>query len=279
MMIKMLNGILNNTPGDGQLMVWWLGQEGYIFKSKNITVCVDPYLSTYVEHITKGQLDESVRMTKAPVSADALDFLDLIVCTHDHIDHIDPVSIPVIAKASANAKFVVPKAAERKMLELGVGRERIYTLRGDDSIDIDNIKINAIPAKHEEFDFTEEYGYPYLSYIMNIDGFSILHAGDTIPYPGQRDKLGNFDIDMAFLPINGRCERRRQLGMQGNFTYNEAVELASILKPRITVPMHYDMFSVNTADIEDFKICADVAGIDYKILQCGSLYINRRVQK
>ena len=44
----------------GSLKIWWIGQEGFIFKSATRIIYIDPYLSTYAERITKGKPNEHV---------------------------------------------------------------------------------------------------------------------------------------------------------------------------------------------------------------------------
>lgn len=37
-------------------------------------------------------------------------------------------------------------------------------------------------------------GFHFLSYIIQVDGLTLFHAGDTVPYEGQIDNL----MDIAF---------------------------------------------------------------------------------
>ncbi|NJL93842.1 MAG: hypothetical protein HC915_08970 [Anaerolineae bacterium] len=42
--------IAKAKPNPGQLVVWWLGQSGYIFKTASALWVVDPYLSEHLTH-------------------------------------------------------------------------------------------------------------------------------------------------------------------------------------------------------------------------------------
>jgi L-ascorbate 6-phosphate lactonase len=253
----------------GRIACWWLGQEGYALKTRGVTVYVDPYLSEYAERVTRGKVNEHVRMTPAPMQPSDVDHADWVLCTHDHADHIDPDGIPVIARQSPRAQFVVPEAACRTLAAMGIERDRIHWLRGDDSMSAGPMSISAIPAKHEQFDYTDVHGYPYLGYVIHLEGMTLFHAGDTIPYPGQVEKVRPANVDVAMAPINGRDDFRHRLAFEGNFTCAEAVDFALGIGARLTIPMHYNMFTLNTADVNDFCRIAGDRGLRYRVLQPG----------
>ena len=265
---------INETQVEpGRLQVWWIGQEGFVFKSLGHILYIDPYLSTYAEDLTRGKPNEHVRIKPSPMKPQDVTHADIVLCTHDHADHIDPEGIPVIAVKSPRAAFIVPECARDTMRGLGIGQERIHTLRGDDELSLEEICVYAIPAKHEQFDQHPRKGYPYLSYVINIDGITVFHAGDTIPYEGQAERVRKHKIDLAFLPINGRDQFRHRLGLEGNLTCEEAVQLALDIDAGLTVPMHYDMFTLNTADVNEFRRIADKHKLRYRVMDhAGSIH-------
>ena len=251
----------------GTFKVWWIGQEGFVFKTPNKVIYIDPYLSTHAEVLTRGQANEHVRIHPAPMQPEEIVHADLVLCTHDHIDHIDPDTIPHIATASPQAQFVAPECARDTLLGFGTAAERIHCLRGDDSLTVDGVTIHAIPGKHEEFNEDPDKGFPFLSYIFDLEGQTILHAGDTIPYPGQAEKVFAHRVDVAFLPINGRDTFRKVLNFEGNFTCEEAVGFGLAIQAGLTIPMHYDMFTLNTADVRDFQRIAEHRGLRHYTMQ------------
>jgi L-ascorbate 6-phosphate lactonase len=261
---------INETPvAPGGLRIWWIGQEGFVFKSSKWIIYIDPYLSSYAEDLTRGRPDEHVRIKPAPMKPQDVTHADLVLCTHDHADHIDPQGIPVIAAKSPRAVFIVPECARDTMRNFGIADERIHTLRGDDELSLDEIHVYAIPAKHEQFDQHPQKGYPYLSYVIDNDGITVFHAGDTIPYEGQAERIGKHKIDLAFLPINGRDESRHRLGLEGNLTCEEAVRLALDIHAGLMIPMHYDTFALNTADVNEFRRVAEKRKLRYLVMNHG----------
>ena len=233
----------------GSVAFWWLGQLGYVVKIRDTVFYFDPFLAPS-PHRTVPPLLDPTQITHA----------DWVFGTHDHGDHIDPYATPRIADASPQARFVCSQAAANHVHELGVPQERIVALDDGHSIREGDLTITAIPAAHELLDYDPELGYPYLGYIIEMDGVCVYHAGDTCRYEGQIDRLARWQLDVAFLPINGRDAERLARNCIGNMVYQEAVDLAGALEPRLTVPGHYEMFRNNS---EDPQLFADYISLKY----------------
>lgn len=226
----------------GRLAFWWTGQHSIIIKTGKMVMFVDPYLTP------------NEARTKPPLlkPEDLADF-DLILCTHDHADHIDPDAIPGIAAAARHARFVAPRAHHQRMRDLGVSDERLVVLNAGETAEIDGVKVTAIKAKHEFFHEDPALGFPFLGYVVEANGTAFYHSGDTLVYEGLLTTLMQWErLDVVFLPINGRDAERYSSGCIGNMTYQEAVDLAGELNPRLAVPTHYDMFVNNSEDPAKF---------------------------
>ena len=125
-----------------------------------------------------------------------------------------------------------------------VGKEDTATQEG--------LEISAIKAKHNHFDYTEEYGYPYVGYIIRTGGVTLYHAGDTILFDELPELLKRQGVDIGIIPVNGYDELRIKTGFQSNFMYNEAADLAKYAGVKVMIPCHYDMFTANTEQIGRF---------------------------
>lgn len=250
-----------------EVAIVWLGQNGFLIKSKSGVFFFDPYLSDFAEQWTYGWLNEHVRIHAIPIQPKEIYGVDWVLCSHDHVDHIDPFTIPIIALRNPDTKFIAPRVAKNRMTALYVEKKNLFLMLGDDTLELGPLTVHAIPAAHSKLDYDERTGYPYLSYIIQVDGVTIFHAGDTVPYEGQVEKLKSMKIDLAFLPINGRKDPI--LEMEPNFSINESIELAQALNVGTVVPMHYDMYTLNTAPIAEF-INQAKDKINYRIAQMGT---------
>lgn len=241
------------TLAPGACAFWWLGQLGYILKIKGTIFYLDPFLAPSPHRNVPPLLDPT-EITHA----------DWVLGSHDHGDHIDPYAIPRIAEASPQARFVCSRVAQRKLLQLGVPQERIVALDDGITFQEGDLTITPIPAAHEFLDRDPELGYPYLGFVIEMDGVAVYHAGDTVRYEGMAPRLKRWALDVAFLPINGRDAARLARNCIGNMVYQEAVDLAGEIEPRLTVPGHYEMFSNNS---ENPALFADYMRIKYPHLR------------
>lgn len=226
------------TAGTGAF--WWHGQHSFTLKLGSTVVYLDPYLDPNPD-----------RQTPPLVTPEQVRHADLVLCTHDHADHIDPFAIPGIAAASPQAQWVAPRPHRRRMLDLGVPADRLHLLTDGESVELCGVKITAIKSKHEFFEETPE-GFPYLGYVLEANGVNAYHSGDTLVYEGLFSTLNRWKLDVAFLPINGRDATRFRANCIGNMTYQEAVDLAGELKVGLAVPTHWDMFAMNSEDPQKF---------------------------
>src|ERR1700678_1914912 len=95
--------IATTAPVPGSLVIWWLGQSGFLIKSRTGLLAVDLYLS---EHLTKKYESTSrphIRMTRAPIRGHELQSVDLVLASHKHSDHLDPGTFPDLLAASPGA--------------------------------------------------------------------------------------------------------------------------------------------------------------------------------
>jgi len=176
---------------------------------------------------------------------------DLVLCTHDHGDHIDPHAIPGIVQASPEACFAVSRRHGQRMLDLGVPESRLALLGPDQTWQPGGFRVTALKAKHEFFE-DDERGWPYLGFVVEAPGVALYHAGDTLIYDGLEASLRKWDLAVMFLPINGRDAERYRRNTLGNMTYQEAADLAGTIGPALVAPAHYEMFAHNGEDVGRF---------------------------
>jgi L-ascorbate metabolism protein UlaG (beta-lactamase superfamily) len=260
--------IRSARPGPGALAVWWLGQSGFVVKSRLGTLAVDPYLSEHLTRKYEGTSQPHVRMTACPIRPGELAGLDLVLATHKHSDHMDPGTLPGLLDANPAAVLVVPASLEDHARSLGLPGDRLAGLEAGGAFERAGFRVRAVPSAHEGLDTDARGRHLYLGYLIEADGRRLYHTGDTVRYDGLEAWLGPDRLDATFLPINGRDPAR---GVAGNMSAGEAVDFAAGVRPRFVVPHHFDMFTFNTVPVAAFE--AEAArlpeGVEPRVLRCG----------
>jgi L-ascorbate 6-phosphate lactonase len=237
--------ITGYVPESG-VAIWWLGQSGFVIRGRSATIAIDPFLTDY------GHFG---RVYEPPCAPAELDFLDLLLGTHDHADHIDPLGFPQLMNASPAAVAIVPAPVVPRVAGLVGSAHRLLGASTGKSIERGSVTITPIPAVHA-VEPADGYGFhldaagehPFLGYLIELDGVRLCHTGDTLVYEGLAERLREADLDVLMLPINGVSWFRERRGLVGNMNAFEAAELADLSGVRMVIPMHWDLFADNTAN-------------------------------
>ncbi len=251
-----------------QLHLWWLGQSGYLIQWQGHHLLIDPYLSDSLTKKYAGTNKPHVRTTERVIAPERLDFVDVVTSSHNHTDHLDGETLIPLWKANPNLTVIVSGAnvdfaAER----LQISPQRLTPISADgDAISIDPFTFHAIPSAHEMMEQDENGDHRFIGLIIQVGKWTIYHSGDCILYGGLVERLKDWKIDLALLPINGRDSGR---GVPGNFTAQEAAHLGKQIHAGIVIPCHYEMFEFNTVSPKEFVKAANEIEQEYQLLKCG----------
>lgn len=206
------------------LKIKWIGQSGYILDDGKTEICIDPYLSDVVNRVAGRP-----RMVKAPFLPEELES-DAVICTHNHLDHVDIDAIPLMKKE--NMLFLAPVDAKNKLLECGVTNYKEFD--EGTQIKVGNFDLEAVFSDHT---------VPSIGVVVKHKGNTMYFSGDT-EYNEKLEELKEYNIDIMFICINGKL---------GNMNVSEAVKFAETVAPKTAVPNHYGMFEINTEDPGKFN--------------------------
>ena len=241
--------ILSMQTHPSQLVLYYLGQVGFLFCYRGKTILIDGYLSDYVDRHCATEAVPWSRRYPAPVSPEELDFVDYVLCTHDHEDHTDPDTIAGILSVNEHAQFIGTHAVAAKLVEIGVPEHRITTLSNDETVTPSPyLSVTNVPAAHEELHPDEDGNYREggfrIMFGFGDNAVSVYHAGDCCPYEGLEERILHTDI--LILPVNGRdYYRRYEKNIIGNFDTVEAITLAKRCHADLLIPVHIDLYEVN----------------------------------
>ncbi|WP_274362853.1 MBL fold metallo-hydrolase [Paenibacillus thermotolerans] len=231
---------------EGCVAVWFVGQESIILKGKETVIYIDPWVSDELER--KG----AKRDFEPPFRPEDIRRADVCLITHEHDDHLDEGTIRVMARSCPETRYVAPVFCRDKLLNCGATEDRLTIAATGEPLTFGEAHIVPVPAAHESLETDEHGRHRYVGYVINMNGVTVYHAGDTVVYPGLVDSLANYKIDLGLLPINGGDYFRRERGIVGNMDYREAAEVAVASGMETVIPLHYDGFGSNGEKPGDF---------------------------
>ena len=149
---------------------------------------------------------------------------DIVCVTHPHGDHYDPNSLDIIR--TENTTFIFPANMSAEVALYNA----IPVVPGD-SVMVDDVNITAFymyTFPVDEYPASHPREANWTSYIIDIDGFVLFHAGDSknlIEYYQLRGL-----IDLAFLPLGPGCQTMADY---------EVVTAITRINPTYFIPIHY----------------------------------------
>jgi L-ascorbate 6-phosphate lactonase len=247
----------------GTVALTWLGQAGFVLRVESKCVVVDPFLSPGPR-----------RATAPPVTPEALVGADLVLCTHEHADHMDLPTLSTLARVSPATRFAVPAPIVGQLAEAGIPRNRVLPAYDGEVLAGVDIRVTVLPSEHgvsmaDAYGFGRDSGVGparFVGYVIELAGVRVYHSGDTTWWDGQDDLLRSLGIHIALLPINGRDQEREERGVVGNLTPEEAALLAARSGADLLIPMHWDTITGNLGSPAAVAAAVESHGLDLAVL-------------
>ena len=248
-----------------------LGQTGLRIDIGNLTVFVVPYLSHSVQELEAPDL---VRQVPIPYQPHELTSVDWVLITHDHMDHCDPHTLPALAKASPKARFVGPPAVRRQLEQWGIAEDRILPAP-EAELDLgEKLTVQAMPAAHPKIRLDQSGQLLAVGYLLRRQDRKLYLAGDTAVCDELLAALKlAAPIDTALLPVNEDNFFRRRMGIVGNMSIREAFGLAAEVGIEQVVPVHWDMFAVNSTSPKEIEAVYESTSWPFELIDGSMIHL------
>ena len=231
-----MQSIISYPLATFRMGLWRLGQASCVLRSRRgPTVVVDPYL-------TDSAGRDAPRLSRRfppPFPPEELS-ADLVLITHNHIDHLDPGTLAP-SPALKSAVFCGSPVTCAALEKLGVASDRLVKMEPGASGELKGVKVGAVKAVHDD---------GALGFVVGTEGgLSTYFVGDSRFDPSL---AGAGHADVLVVPINGKM---------GNMGAEDAAKLAKLIQPRWAVPVHYDLMRANGEDPAAFEQQMEWAGL------------------
>ena len=229
-----------------------LGQSGCRLAFPNVNIYIDPYLSNSVQELVNSELE---RLVPIPLHPESVDDADWILITHDHIDHCDPHTLPKIAAASPQARFVGPLPVIERLRSWDIPQERLVLAQEAWSEITDTLQMRAVPAAHPEIERDGDGNLSCVGYLFDFHGKRLYASGDTSARQEIIDLLNEEGgVHTALLPVNEPNYFKDRQSILGNMSVREAFQFARETGVKQLVPVHWDMFASNSVSPEEMRL-------------------------
>lgn len=176
------------------MRVEWHGQSAFTLTGSEAKVFIDPF-----GDMAALLVDRGLKFEHPPIEADEV---DLLLVTHEHIDH--------------NAVEVI--SGEPQTLRATAGKH------GSDAVG----EVIGVASEHDEAAGTERG--PNTIFVFELDGLRVAHFGDFGQRQLREEQAAAIGaVDLLFLPVGGGPT----IGAA------QAAAIVSRLDARWVVPMHY----------------------------------------
>lgn len=241
--------------------VTFIGNATTLLRLGDFTLLTDPNFvpAGARVHLGYGAWTRRVRDPAMPLAD--LPALDLVVLSHLHDDHFDrtvraelPHRTPIFTTAQAHRRLsrwgfrAVRELPTWETYDWARGRQRL--------------RLTAVPGRHGP-----GLAGRLLPQVMGtvieliVDGvcrLRLYQTGDTLCLPSLEEvprRCG--DIDAMLVHLGGA----RLLGVLLSMDDRQGVALTELIRPRLTIPVHYDDYTVCKSPLSDFLARAREQGL------------------
>ena len=223
----------------------WFGHSTFLLEIDGKKILIDPMFG---EKPSPIKFIGAKRYSKElPIEIEKLPFIDAVVITHDHYDHLDFGSIKKLK--GKVGKYFMPLGVGNYFVKWGVEKEKISELNWWESIEFDSINLICTPARHFSgrglFDRATTL---WCSWVIQGKNDNIFFSGDSgydTHFKEIGEKYGPFDISLM------ECGQYHKDWKLFHMMPEETVQASIDLKSNLAMPIHWGAFTLAYHDWTD----------------------------
>ncbi len=235
--------IVNHEANITQLT--WFGHSTFLLELDGKKILLDPMFGSSPSPI--AFMGGKRYSKELPIEIEKLPFIDAVIFSHDHYDHLDYGSIQKLKDKVG--RFYTPLGVGNHLIDWGVPEENVYQLNWWDAIMFDQIELVCTPARHfSGRGILDRNKTLCASWVIKGEKENIYFSGDGGYGPHFKEignKYGPFDISMM------ECGQYNQDWHAIHMMPEETAQAAVDLQSKLFMPIHWGAFTLAFHDWTD----------------------------
>lgn len=221
-----------------EFTITWFGHSTAMLQMNGLNIFVDPVLSEITSPVS---IIGAKRFSDVPMTMENVPEIDVLVLSHDHYDHLDYFTIKAIDDKVK--QYVVPLGVESHLLRWGVDEAKIHTMAWWDEIEISNLKISSVPARHYSGRLPWKSDTTlWCGYVIASDKYQVYYTGDTgydTFFGDIYEKYGEMDLVLT------ECGQYDPQWPTIHMFPKEVAKAMEEVHAKYVLPMHWGTFALS----------------------------------
>ena len=214
----------------------WLGHSTFLLRMAGKLLLLDPMLGSTPSPIP---LVGGKRFSqKMPIKVADLPFIDAVLVSHDHYDHLDYGTIRRLKNRVGH--FFVPLGVSSHLQRWGIPAERISECDWWDECQYESLQLSCTPARHfSGRNINNRNSTLWCSWVITDPDYRVFFSGDGSygsHFQQIGEKYGPFDLTLMEC---GQYDRRWSAS---HMMPEQTVQAHIDLKGKVLLPMHWAAF-------------------------------------
>ena len=225
--------------------ITWFGHSAFLLELDGKKFLIDPMLGPSPSpHPWLGPYRYSKEL---PIKIEKLPYIDAVIFSHDHYDHLDYGSIKKLMNKVG--VFYVPLGVGNHLIQWGVAKNKVHELNWWDSIMLNEIELICTPARHfSGRGFFDRYTTLWASWVIKGSKETIYFSGDSGYGPHFEEigeQYGPFDLSLM------ECGQYNKDWQEFHMLPEETAQAAVDLNSKLMMPIHWGSFTLAFHDWQD----------------------------
>ena len=235
----------NNTS---EKTLTWVGHATFLLQINGYNILTDPHFSKRASPLSFMGPE---RTTPPGLQIDKLPFIDVVVISHNHYDHLDSQSIKSLIKRQQNNQpvFFVPLKLKKTLQNFGASN--IVEHEWWQSSKYKQLEIHSVPVQHwSKRSLSDTNKTLWCGWVIKSQNFQYFFVGDTgysKDFINIQKKFGPMDV--ASIPI-GAYEPRWFM-KDSHCNVEEAIQIHKDVKSKKSIAMHWGTFQLTDEPMDE----------------------------